>query len=186
MTRVNEALPTRVPDVELFWWIRGQLFRRRLRSRHSKPKSTEKNGRRKRVTTSNYEQRQAQENYKCCKLTRLSRLASLNFNRFGDSAGGYVCATQKQNRLKITWKEMRRNRLGAQLQKTSNKRRKYRKLLDKKICYTCRLQELFRLVFFTDPCPKNRLLWIVALTVSTRPFHGDAARVIIVSPHGNL
>ena len=39
--------------------------------------------------------------------------------------------------------------------------------------------------FITHPCPKNRLLRIVALSMSTRPVSGDAIRGIIVSPYGN-
>ena len=39
--------------------------------------------------------------------------------------------------------------------------------------------------FITDPCPKNRLLWIVALSVSVRRVSGVAARGKVVSPYGN-
>ena len=39
--------------------------------------------------------------------------------------------------------------------------------------------------FITDPCPKDRLLWTVALSVSAKPVSGDTARGIIVYPYRN-
>ena len=45
--------------------------------------------------------------------------------------------------------------------------------------------EITSIGFITYSCPKNRLLWIVALSVSARPFYDDAATGILVSPYRN-